>query len=231
MEILPILAVPALFVALALLARIWERRLTWPYDDREEPPAPTSRMASSAGRARALGFRSVAVARDGKGRRYRIRYEFWLPPERDALLLIGGGSIAGLAVEGNWLFTRLSDGTCLVSLDDLRGSEHDLTGLSKEAVHPGLDLRVLLERHRRRVAAAPALPLPYRADDPTSDHREFVTRRIETLVRGGHAAWIDPAQSAWRYTVKGALLGTLRSYLTGLWAALRSPLRVLRRGS
>jgi len=220
-------AIPVLLLAFALLARMWEKRLVWPYALGDEPPQ-TSRMSTSVGAAGTLGFRRVSVGRDAKGSMYRIRYEFWLPPEHDSLLLIGGGSLAGMAVDGNWLFTRLSNGRCLVSVDDLRGSEYDLTGLSDEAIHPGVSLRELLDRHRARIAAAEAPPLPYGDRDPTSEHRAFLTHRVQSLVQRGFAAWLDPSQSAWRYTAKGALLGTIRSYSAGLLAALRSPLRVLR---
>jgi hypothetical protein len=222
-------ALPVLLLVFALLARVWEKRLVWPYASGDEPPR-TSRMSTSAGDAETLGFRRVSVGRDAKGRIYRIRYEFWLPPEHDSLLLIGGGSLAGMPVDGSWLFTRLSNGRCLVSVDDLRGSEYDLTGLSEEAIYPGVPLRVLLDRHRARIAAAAAPPLPYGERDPASDHRAFLTQRIQSLVQAGFATWHDPSQDAWRYTAKGALQGTIRSYATGLLAALRSPLRVLRGG-
>lgn len=206
----------------AFAARVWEKRLMWPFEESGEVPPPTSRMTSTIAAASALGFRLISVGQDAKGALYRVRYEFWLPPERDVLLLIGGGRVARLQVDGNWLFTRLADGKCLVTVDDLRASERDLSGLADEAIHPGVPLRVLLERHRGRMAASMAPPLPYSEHDAMAEHREFQERKVATLVQQGYATMVDPFRGAWRFTVRGAFLATVRSYSAGLVASARA---------
>ena len=211
--------VPLVLLLAAIAARLWERRLIWPYVPADGSTVATRYTASATAAAEALGFTPHGVFRDGKGRIYRIRYELWLSRERDALLLIGGGSLAGIPVDGSWLFTRLSNGKCLTTLDDERGSEYDLAGLAQEAVYSGVPLEALLDSHRRRVASAEAPALPY--SDPVSDHREMLSRRISTLAQRGYATFCGETGEGWRYTAKGALVATFASY----WAGLRRGLR------
>ena len=124
-----------------------------------------------------------------------------------------------MPVNGSWLFTRLGNGTCLVTLDDERGSEYDLAGLSREAVYAGVPLAALLASHRRRVASADAPAVPY-GSDAVWDHREMMSRRIRTLVERGYATFCGETGEGWRYTPKGAVVGTLTAYVTGLRRAV-----------
>jgi hypothetical protein len=207
-------SLPLALLLLAIAARMWERRLVWPYvpDDGKVPA--TRYTTAAAGAAQGLGFTPLGAFRDGKGRMYRIRYELWIAPGRDALLLVGGGSLAGIPVDGSWLFTRLGNGRCLATLDDEKGSEYDLAGLTQEAVHSGVPLAALLDAHRQRVASAEAPGLPYA--DAVADHREMLSRRIHSLVQRGYATFCGEAGEGWRYTANGALVVTFRSYGAGL---------------
>ena len=211
-----IVALPFLFLVAAIVVRVWEKRLVWPYVPADATTIPaTGYMAAATSAATSLGFVPCGVFRDGKGPLYRIRYELWLAAERDALLLVGGGRMAGIAIDGSWLFTRLSNGRCLATLDNEACSEYDLAGLIQEAVHPRVPLETLLQLHRRAVSAADAPGLPY--TDALAEHRELLSRRIRHLVDKGYASFSGETGDWWRYSPKGALVATLASY----WAGVR----------
>ena len=219
--LLLVFLLPLALLVAAGLARIWEKRLVWPYAPADESMERTSYMTDAAARAQALRFKPIAALCAAKGGVYRIRYELWLSGDGETLLLIGGGRLAAIPVNGSWLFTRLSNGRCVVTLDEEKGSEPDLTGLVDEDVRQGASLEALLTEHGRRVAAARVPPLPYSERDALAEHRDFMKGRIEVLVTTGYARYADPMQSAWTYTPRGALLSTWRGYWGGLRRAFR----------
>jgi hypothetical protein len=110
-----------------------------------------------------------------------------------------------MPIDATWIFTRLGDGRYLVTVDNAKASEYDLTGLRAEALYPAAGLRVLLDRHRQRVAAAAGLALPFSAQDPMADHRDLIGRRVELLVQRGYAQFVDRNRGVWRYTARGAM--------------------------
>lgn len=235
-----LLLMNVVLLVLVVLAGLWEKRPVWPYVRVDEPagamvtprrddtnPYAPGHIGKSdalltdyvAGRnrvAEALGFEPLGVFRDGKGRIYRIRYDFWRSQVGDVLAIIGGGTLAFIPVHNTWLFTRLTDGRCLLTLDTKLASESDPTGLTNAAVISRADLHDLLDYHRRRLAAEPVPILPYSKADPLRDHREFLTRRSQRLVELGHARFLDPARTTWRPTFRGALVSAVREYLTGM---------------
>jgi len=130
--------------------------------------------------------------------------------------------MAAIPVDATWIFTRLGDGRYLLTFDDQKASEYDLSGLRSEVLCPKAGLRALLEQHRRRAAAAQGLALPYSPRDPLSDHREMLARRVDLLVQRGHAQFVDRTAGVWRYTARGAM----QLALGGHWTAWR---RVVKR--
>lgn len=225
-----------------VLVCLWEKRLVWPYVPLEAPPAPVSPALEESdnpyavGRAvevmgnlaptdyavravegaKALGFRPLDVLRDGKGRIYKIRYDFWLSPGREVLAIIGGGILGVIPVRNTWLITPLSDGRRLVTLDNQSASELDLAGLTDEALIVSVDFRGLLEGHSKRLAASPVPPVPYPETGPLEDHRAFRTRRFDRLEELGYAKFLDERRNVWRYTLKGAIAFSVRAILKGI---------------
>jgi hypothetical protein len=222
--ILCLLGAVTISLAPTVLACRLESRLVWPYvpagptgsaaaaesyalgrGEGRDLPALTDYAARMNEAAEDLGFEPLGTFRDGKGRSYRIRYDFWLSPGGEVLALIGGGTLGPFPVRATWLLTRLADGRCLVTLDNSSGSEPDLAGLTDEAVLGGADFEWLLEHHRGRVDAAPEAPVRYSEEDPLGDHLAFRARRVGRLEELGYVTFLDPEGSAWRYTLKGAL--------------------------
>lgn len=239
---LSILGVMLIIFGPTVLAGLWEKRSVWPYvpiggpgparpvdfPDEENPyavgrtivdvsPIKLTEYAANVNKmANLMGFEPVGVFKDGDGRLYRIRYDFWRSKKGNVLALVGGGTLAGLPVRNTWLFTRLVDGRCLVTLSDQKASEIDLAGIAVEALIDGADFAKLLDWHRARLVASPVPAAPYSETDPLANHLEFRTRRIDRLAELGLAYYLEPGQTAWRYTLRGALSLSFRGILQGI---------------
>jgi len=209
------LVVPFAILVLATLVRMCEKHLVWPYLPADAGTIkPTRYMKKTSEAAEAVGFMPLGAFRDARGGVYKIRYDFLVSPAKDVLLVTGGGAMAGIRVDASWLLTSLSNGRCIVSLDNAAARERgDLTGLSIETIYQRTTFDILLAAHRKAVAAAKAPGVPF--SSPVSDHREFLGRKIDMLVQGGYAALCGDSHERWRYTVKGALFSALSSFWHG----------------
>src|SRR5437660_380537 len=124
-----VISIPLFLVlqpALTALLLRWEKRLLWPYLSMTPWPDPTPYMVAAAASAQATGLVRLGVWRDGRGRVYSVRYEFWLPPERDALVMIAGGRMKTTHIDATCVFTRLGDGRYLVTIDNFLATDYDL---------------------------------------------------------------------------------------------------------
>ncbi len=222
-------AVQLVFLPIIIVTARLERRLTWPYvplDPARGPkralfepesgggtpavapsgphllPGPYTQQVDRA--ARRAGFRHLGVFADGKGKLYKVRYDFHLAPDRRTLAMTGVGTIAGIPLQAIILYTRMSDGSLLATLNQQNACEFDLAGIRREMLIPNATFEALLERHLTRLDEGFADPLPYSEDDPLGDHRRILTGRIEELERLGAAGFLDPSRNAWRYTLSGA---------------------------
>lgn len=241
-SVLALLGILALCFGPSILVARFEKRMLWPYTPIEEPAQsklpestyndnpyaaplaavdgaaikPTDFAARENHAASLAGFEAVGSFNHGKGGIYRVRYDFWRSMEGNILALVGGGTLAGIPVLNTWLFTRLSDGRCLITLGDQKASEIDLGALSVEALVAGGDFEELLDWHRRRIAASPESVVPYSEIDPLGDHFDFRRRRTDRLEERGYAGYLDPERTVWRYTFKGALAFAFRGITQGM---------------
>jgi hypothetical protein len=213
-----LVTIPSLAFGPAVLACLWERRLVWPYvpaDDLDfDPPTGTAKVALAGTELEDAGFTRYAALYDGKGKAYRLRYEFWLSPDGFVLAEVGGGKLLGIPLDAVWLFSLGADGRCLMTVNNSLAGEYDIAGLKREAVVPGADLKKLLARHRERMSAWGTLP--YSAADPLADHAAFMRSRVEALVAAGNAGYLDDEQTAWRYSVKGAVLFAVKANVANM---------------
>lgn len=212
-------------VGITLTASL-ERRLAWPYvpvaempPDRLPPPNSYAGWASAA--AAEAGFSWRGAFADGKGKLYRLRYDFFRSPDGDVLALVGAGTMASIPVQTTWLYSRLAGGRCLVTFDSQTGAETDLAGLTDGALVERLGFAGQLAAHRARVGAASQPCEPFDAADPLADLRIFRQARVERLALLGYASFLDAGKNgegknAWRYTPKGAGTLAVRQYFTGL---------------
>lgn len=224
-----LLALFLLPIVLGFLAGMWEKRLVWPYvteanyEPKFDPSNPyqapgsgeqvgISEYAMAMGlQARTHGFRPLGEFFDGKGKIYRLRYEFWLAHDQMVVANIGSGTLAGIPLQTTWLFTRLGNGHCLVTLDEPKGVDSDTTGMTEQVVLANADFPELLAHHRRRIDAADPPAVPYSASDPLADHLAFRAARAERLVDQGLAKYLDEEHRWYKYTVRGAFVAAVRT--------------------
>ena len=220
------IVISLLFFAFLLPAVVvmWERRLIWPYepiiegatDSEAVKRLPRSAFVNKIGDGlESCDFEFVETCQDAKGRAYRIKYEFWVSPDRTILTIVGGGKLIGIPVQSIWLYSRLADGHCLLTVTDQNASELDPTGITKEVLVATTNLAVALRRHQNRLAKAKSKVLHY-SNDPLQDHLEYRFRRYTSLVAKGHAKFLDDEETAWNYTIWGAILFSLRGVSTGM---------------
>jgi hypothetical protein len=226
-------------ILLGFLAGKWEKRLVWPYvpslppgpkPDLSDPYSPPSQVEpvritdyakavnQEAGRR---GFLTYGHFFDGKGKIYKLRYDFWLAPDKMVLAMVGGGTMAGIPLQATWMYTRLQDGRSIVTIDDPKAADSDPTGMTDQLILANADFAELLERHRQRIAAALPPAIPYSESDALADHRNSRSARADALVEMGLAKYLDDQNQWYKYTVKGAFLAAVRASLREWRRAIR----------
>ncbi len=192
------------FSFLAVVAAcLWERRPVQPYyvpaPGDEYGPTPYAERANSD--ARNLGYRHGGLCHDGKGKLYRVRYDFWLAPDDSTLAVVGSGTVAHIPVNGVRLCSRLVDGRVLCTTSEI--GEQDISGAEEQQTWPGLPLKALVEKHERRLTDAVE---PFPADAPLAGLFDIRRRKADALVARGYAYYLDDERKVWRYTLKGAVV-------------------------
>ena len=211
----------ALFLVPILVAT-WEKRLVWNYlpVDRNDPESMSGLTDFAfvdriGGELKDRKFEYVASTRDAKGDRYRTIFDFYLSPDRRVLVIVGGGTIFGLAMSAMWVFSRIADGRCLLTVSDQTASELDPTGITEEVLVPTTVAHEILRRHRDRLSLEKGEILTY-SGDPLNDHLEYRFRRFNALVARGHAKFLDEAETRWKYTFVGAANFSVRAIFVGM---------------
>ncbi len=232
-----VLVVAVLFAFTAVVWR-WERRLVWPYapqtlpngDPRDpafratvvvtpEPAAGGSRVLLSPRVVRVgvdahgFGFDWLGLFRDAKGPLYKVLYEFWYSKDRSVLLILGAGSVAGVQLEGSWLYSPLPDGRMIATIDNLAASAGDESGLLTETFLATSSFEQLLAHHERRRDAAGGRGLAFGGTDPIAALRDFRLRVASNLERRGKLQFVSADRQAWRYTWAGAASGAGKALL------------------
>jgi hypothetical protein len=203
-------------------ACLWEKRPVQPYRVPEagEEYELTSDAREANYQVRGLDYLPGGLCHDNKGKIYRVRYDFWLSPDHFILVVIGGGSIAGIPVNGIWVYSRLTDGRILCTTNEI--GEQDISGAEEQQTWPKYDLISLIEKHRKRLTDSVE---PFPAESPLAGYFDIRRRKADALVAKGYARYIDDEQSIWKYTLKGAIV----FYFIGVWVRpIRRFLRLLR---
>jgi hypothetical protein len=228
------------------LAALFEKRMVWPYQPASElknpPPPPrdsaanphappskqdqvaiTSYAQATCLKLESLGFDYHGVYYDRRRGIYKLRFDFWLSPDRLVLAMVGGGTLAGIPLAGTCLFTRLDDGRCLMTIDEPKSQDSDPSGLTIQKIVTHADLDELIAQHRRRLTESESQGSPYSARAALEEHRAFRTRRADVLIDAGLARYLDEERNAWRYTLKGAWTAISGMYVRELKRQLKEP--------
>ena len=140
---------------------------------------------------------------------YKAYLALWLTPERTALALICGGKIGGKDYKKTFQISRLNEDRLLVTRDDF--SAPDLSGLYDLEIVLNADLPELYARHQARLAQYLEDGVAFSRGSALAAYEEMEAARARELVHAGLAKFLDMQENSFRYTLKGALLMTIRS--------------------
>ena len=183
-------------------AALWERRPVQPYIVPETGNVyrPTKTANSENSAAEMLGYIHVGLAHDGKGRLFRVRYDFWIAPDYSTLGVVGGGTVATIPVNGVWLWSRNTNGQIICTTNEI--GEQDVSGIVEQETWPNTSFAVLADKHSQRVNNISVKHFP--EQEPLRGHFEIRQAISDALVRHDYAYYINDDRSSWRYTLKGA---------------------------
>jgi len=159
----------------------------------------------------------LADCRFFRHQKYDLTGAFWFTPEKDILVYSGEGKVAKMPAKQTWIYSCLGNGRILVTTDNF--DEGDPSGLTEFKRIIDVPLDKLLGAHRKRVENEMALISPFNNTIGPDALAAMAHERVGKLLELGRAQWVDPAQTQWRYTPKGALfvcLGSVTQFLTGL---------------
>lgn len=165
---------------LGFVAGVLEKRLVWPYlpleDRRDTPvgrrddenpfappsssiPLPTSDYAEVTNRqVTQHGYTPLGTFQNVTSKLYRVRYAFWLSPDRRVLAVVSTGTLAAIPLNLTSLITQTGDGEYIHSVDDFKGLASDPSGLARSDVLSNADFEELLAWHLERVVCSCAPP-------------------------------------------------------------------------
>jgi hypothetical protein len=160
-------------------------------------PEPRIRAASR------LGFSASRLFKPVKGGIYKTPNVLGVSPCRQILAVIRWGTTASIRNELTTLYSELQDGCYLVTSDRLTGTR--VPGFSDDLVLLRADFDQLVSRHEARLLASGRNVRPLSAENPLAELETIRERRARFLVDRGEAYWVDPAETEFRSTLKGAL--------------------------
>jgi hypothetical protein len=205
------LSIIAFFFVAIIAASLWEKRPVQPYyvpaeGDEYEPSAEAEEANKEAQEA---GYQHGGLCHDGKGRLYRVRYDFWIAPNQCTLAIVGSGTVARVPVNGVSLYSHAAGGRVLWTTNNK--GEQDISGVTEPDAWPKLSFTRLLAKHNHRLAKSRAQPFP--EGSPMAGYFAIRKRQADGLVQQGLARYLDDTNTAWRYTLKGAF----KFYIFGIW--------------
>ena len=225
-------------LVLVFVVGLWEKRMVWPYQlassstpllpdadglsdtifssTASQRPRATGYTVRALEQAADLGFTMLGSGQDVRGGIYQMHYQFLLSPDRDVLALIGDGTMLKLEQRTNWLYSRLTDGRFLTSLDNERGAHLDLSNRTIEGLKPGADFATLLDWHYERIAYLDDAIKPFLDRDPLAVLRQFRAERVDLLEAAGLMTYIDSERNRHRFTIRGSAISTYMSHRRGV---------------
>jgi hypothetical protein len=165
--------------------------------------------------AQNFGFRHCGNFLQSRGSSlYRCCISLWLSPDQRSLVIVGGGKLAKIDYKRTFFLSVAEDGKEILTVDDFGLS--DLSHFREIDTVYHASLEELNSRHMARLAIWPA---PLREFSPArclEQYEDLGKVRAETMVLLGLAKFIDPSESAYRHTLKGAWLKAYQGYIKGL---------------
>lgn len=167
-----------------------------------EAPQSSAYLSGMNEAAERLGFQPHEIrthAKEGSGKAFA---SLWLSPSQHVLAVVGAGKVAGFKARKTVLYSWLADGNYVATTDEY--GEAELPGLCSREALLNADFYELVDFHERRLAESGVAVVPFSAAAGWQEHAEMEVQRVRRLVEMGYAQFVDPAQTKWRYTLKGS---------------------------
>jgi hypothetical protein len=184
----------------------------------EEAAPPSAYFLAMNEAAAKLGLRHCGDFVQSRGSSlYRSCLTLWLSSDQLTLVVVGGGKLARIDYKRTFFLSVTEDGREIITVDDFGLT--DLSQIREIDVVYNANLMELEERHSQRltVQSRPLKPFPpHRCLEVYEDLSKV---RAEKLVSLGLARFLDPAESVWRYTFKGAWIVAYHAHFKNLQKA------------
>ncbi len=208
--IFPVLLIVLIFLFPIMVTKI-ERRRTWQYVRQYEfgdfqlsslNEAYISKCINSADNE---GFTYLERRYDGKGKRYKVVYDFLISSDFNTLAIIGAGALANIPVKGMWFISKDVHGNCFITVTDQKAVEYDLTGYYKDSLILTNDFGKAFYHHLECVAKELYHVEPFTENSEMDVLRHLTESKIDHLNKDGWIKYVGENTNYWRYTVKGAV--------------------------
>ncbi len=205
--VLPIVAIFLLPIIVAMI----EKRRTWPYihqyefDDFQLSSANEAYISKCISSSESEGFTYLERRYDGKGKRYKVAYDFLISSDRNTLVIIGVGTVLNFPVNGMWFISKDVNGNCFTTVTSQSAVEYDLTGYHKDSLILTNDFEKVFHHHLECVAKDLHHMEPYTENSEMDVLRHLKESKIDNLNKDGWTKYVGENTDYWKYTVKGAV--------------------------
>ncbi|HXY34774.1 MAG TPA: hypothetical protein VEI07_11140 [Planctomycetaceae bacterium] len=150
-----------------------------------------------------LGFSAPRLFKHAKGGIYRTCCLLTVSASQQILAVIRWGTTGSIRDRVTMLYSVLDDGRYLVTSDRVTGSR--VPGLSDDLVLPGAAFEQLFERHEARLQDCGENLRMFDPSNPLAGYETLQGQKASFLIARGDAYWLDPRETEYRFTLRGAL--------------------------
>ena len=207
-------------VVLTFLVAMWEKQ----YVETFTPLGPEDRLEANSyytvmnQLAPSVGYVSCGEYwANRKGPLSRVRAAFWLSPDGLTAAVVAGGKVARMRYRKSFLFSQLRSGEVYLTMDDFGVA--DLSGTRNTRVVLNADFVELARVHAARILLRSDVTEPFSREQLLLQMNQIETERVRCLVSAGYGRYLDPQQSVWRHTIRGAWTMTIAGFFRGIQQA------------
>lgn len=153
--------------------------------------------------AKQLGFVNEQWFVQNIGGPYKGTATMWRSPDASTILIVSGGTVAGVRLKKTILLSKVVGGPVLFTRDET--GTLDLSGFFEHEFLLNADLGELWELHQRRIKERGGRVERFRGASPLADYEALEQQRVDILVEQGLAYYVSGGQRQWRYSIRGAM--------------------------
>jgi len=170
------------------------------------------------------GFTFLERRYDGKGKRYKVVYDFMISSDRNTLVAIGAGTLATIPVSSMWFISKDVNGNGFTTVTNQIAVEYDLTGRHKDSLIVTSNFRKAFRHHLKCIEKKLYTVEPYIENGEIDVVRRLRTLDIDQLNTDGLIKYVGENTDYWKYTVKGAVKLAICQIIQGV---IRAPMSLL----